>query len=301
MIRLRAMTSRDIDSGVALTQQLHWPHRREDWQQALTFGAGTVAEHQGDYAGSALGFRWGEQAATIGLVIVSPRWQGQGIGKQLMLALLEQFPDYRLRLHATESGKPLYQKLGFAVTGQILQHQTRALAAVPALTVPAGFTLRPALPEEAQPLTALDHQAHGLWRPALITHLIAAAQNPHIAGCAAARTGLCQPAPFWSRLVDWPGDCAESGERANLDCRPDADAARRVCAHRYRRRVTAGAMAEHPGSGAGGCAHHHGARHAMGATVRRDASLWVDDAGDGVMPSDKGRDAATVTCEICVT
>jgi len=177
MIRLRAMTPRDIDSGVALTQQLHWPHRREDWQQALTFGAGTVAEHQGDYAGSALGFRWGEQAATIGLVIVSPRWQGQGIGKQLMLALLEQFPDYRLRLHATESGKPLYQKLGFAVTGQILQHQTRALAAVPALTVPAGFTLRHALPAEAQPLTAFDHQAHGLWRPALITHLIAAAQT----------------------------------------------------------------------------------------------------------------------------
>ena len=34
----RAMNAHDIESCYAMTQQLKWPHRREDWQQALAFG-----------------------------------------------------------------------------------------------------------------------------------------------------------------------------------------------------------------------------------------------------------------------
>ncbi|EJL85317.1 GNAT family N-acetyltransferase [Pantoea sp. GM01] len=177
MITLRAMTQDDIEHGYAITQQLKWPHRREDWQQALALGEGVVAEQQGEFVGSAFGWRWGEQAATIGLVVVNPQFQGQGIGKQLMLALLEKFPQYNIRLHATEMGKGLYQKLGFSVTGQIQQHQTRELAAVPTVSIPAGLTLRNAQPADADLLTELDHQAHGMWRPALINSLISDCQT----------------------------------------------------------------------------------------------------------------------------
>lgn len=35
----------------------------------------------------------------------------------------------------------------------------------------------------------------------------------------------------------------------------------------------------------------------MGATTRRDAGLWFDDAGDGVMPGEKGIAAAAVAAE----
>ncbi|NWA61309.1 GNAT family N-acetyltransferase [Pantoea sp. B9002] len=172
MITLRAMTQDDIEHGYAITQQLKWPHRREDWQQALALGEGVVAEENGAFVGSAFGWRWGEQAATIGLVVVNPQFQGRGTGKQLMLALLEKFPDYNIRLHATEMGKGLYQKLGFEVTGHIQQHQTRELAAVPAVNIPAGLTLRNAQAADADLLIELDHQANGMWRPALINSLI---------------------------------------------------------------------------------------------------------------------------------
>ncbi|YCH32248.1 GNAT family N-acetyltransferase [Erwinia sp. D4-22] len=172
-IRLRVMTMDDIGQGFALTQHLQWPHRREDWLQALQLGEGVVAEENGAFLGSAIGWRWGEQAATVGLVIVNDQYQGRGIGKQLMLALLEKFPDYNVRLHATEMGKNLYQKLGFNVTGHIQQHQTRALAAVPVVSIPAGLTLRNAIPADVDRLTALDHQAHGMWRPRLIDRLVA--------------------------------------------------------------------------------------------------------------------------------
>ncbi|WP_033791445.1 GNAT family N-acetyltransferase [Pantoea septica] len=168
----RAMNARDIEPCYAMTQQLKWPHRREDWQQAMALGEGVVIEEQGRLLGSAILWRWGERAATIGLVIVDGQQQGRGLGKQLMLTLLEKVPDYNVRLHATEMGKGLYEKLGFVTTGQILQHQTRALEAVPPVALPTGLTLRRAQAQDAPLLTALDQQAHGMLRPQLIDHLI---------------------------------------------------------------------------------------------------------------------------------
>ncbi|WP_058973101.1 GNAT family N-acetyltransferase [Type-D symbiont of Plautia stali] len=176
-IRLRAMTQDDIEHGYAITQQLKWPHRREDWQQALALGEGVVAEEQGKFVGSAFGWRWGDSAATIGLVVVNPDCQGRGIGKQLMLAVMEKFPDCCIRLHATEMGQGLYEKLGFVVTGAIQQHQTRELAAEPAVNLPSGLTLRNAQVGDAEGLTELDHQAHGMWRARLINTLIAEHQT----------------------------------------------------------------------------------------------------------------------------
>ncbi|MDU5780199.1 MAG: GNAT family N-acetyltransferase [Pantoea sp.] len=168
----RAMNAHDIEFCYAMTQQLKWPHRREDWQQAMALGEGVVIEEQGRLLGSAILWRWGERAATIGLVIVDGQQQGRGLGKQLMLTLLEKVPDYNVRLHATEMGKGLYEKLGFVTTGQILQHQTRALEAVPPVALPTGLTLRRAQAQDAPLLTALDQQAHGMLRPQLIDHLI---------------------------------------------------------------------------------------------------------------------------------
>ncbi|MDI6636444.1 GNAT family N-acetyltransferase [Pantoea dispersa] len=176
-ISLRAMTTDDIEQGFVMTQHLKWPHRREDWLQAVTLGKGVVAEEEGIYLGSAIGWRWGEQAATIGLVIVNDQFQGRGIGKQLMLALLEKFPGYNVRLHATEMGKGLYLKLGFEVTGHIQQHQTKALTAMPTVNIPTGLRLRNAAPNDASILTELDQQAHGMWRPRMIETLIADSQT----------------------------------------------------------------------------------------------------------------------------
>lgn len=174
MITLRAITLDDIEHGYAATQRVNWPHRREDWQQIITLAEGVVAEEHGEFAGCALGWRWGERAATIGLVMVNPAFRGRGIGKQLMQAIMARFPGYTLRLHATEMGKGLYAQLGFVETGTILQYQTRALTTLPPLTLPADTTLRAAQAADADALTACDWQAHGLHRPALIQQLLSA-------------------------------------------------------------------------------------------------------------------------------
>ncbi|RPE02872.1 N-acetyltransferase [Candidatus Pantoea deserta] len=168
----RAMTAQDLEHCYRMTQQLKWPHRPEDWQQALALGEGVVIEERGKLLGSAILWRWGERAATIGLVIVDNQQQGRGLGKQLMLTLLEKVPDHNVRLHATEMGKGLYEKLGFVATGQIFQHQTRSLESVPSVMIPTGLTLRRAQAQDAPALTALDRQAHGMLRPQLIAHIV---------------------------------------------------------------------------------------------------------------------------------
>lgn len=168
----RPMTMADTEACFAMTQQLKWPHRREDWQQALALGEGVVIEEQGTVLGSALIWRWGEKSATIGLVIVDQRLQGQGLGKQLMLTLLETVPGYNVRLHATEMGKGLYEKLGFTVTGQILQMQTASLETVPPVVLPHGLILRRAAAQDAALLAEYDQQAHGMWRPRLLEEIV---------------------------------------------------------------------------------------------------------------------------------
>ncbi|AVV38343.1 GNAT family N-acetyltransferase [Pantoea vagans] len=171
-LTIRAMTPDDIETCFTLTQVLKWPHRREDWQLALQLGEGTVIEEQGKLIGSAVLWRWGDHAATVGLVIIDNQQQGRGLGKQLMLAQLEKVPDVNVRLHATEMGKGLYEKLGFVSCGEIRQHQTRAVTTLPEVVIPAGLKLCPATAGDHDTLVTRDQQAHGMHRPALIEHLL---------------------------------------------------------------------------------------------------------------------------------
>nr|WP_238938980.1 GNAT family N-acetyltransferase [Mixta mediterraneensis] len=174
---LRLMTTDDLEACFNMTQRLKWPHRRQDWQLVQRLGEGVVTEEQGKLTGCAILWRWGERAATIGLVIVDNQRQGRGLGRQLMLALLEKVPDYHLRLHATEQGKRLYERLGFVSCGTVRQHQTSTLARVPASVIPAGLQLRRALTTDHARLVELDQQAHGMLRPDLYHHLIGDAQT----------------------------------------------------------------------------------------------------------------------------
>ncbi len=176
-ILLRTMTIDDAEQGYALTQQLKWSQRREDWLQAIELGEGIVAEEDGQYVGNAIGWRWGENKATIGLVIVNDKYQCRGIGKQLMLALLQKFEGYDIRLHATDMGKGLYEKLGFVVSGRILQHQTRALDNEPTVIIPSGLKLRDATVNDTDVLVKLDQQANGTYRPYLMKALIAGSKT----------------------------------------------------------------------------------------------------------------------------
>lgn len=171
-LQIVPMTEHHLDAALALTQHLRWPHRRQDWQQALALGTGLAAEEQGELVGTFLFWQWGTHIATVGLVIVADHAQGKGTGRQLMQAALKKLEGYTVRLHATEAGKPLYRKLGFVAHGEVNQQQTPSLPAITALPVQPGALLRQAQHADSREMIALDTAAHGQHRPALITLLL---------------------------------------------------------------------------------------------------------------------------------
>ncbi|MEO6276333.1 GNAT family N-acetyltransferase [Roseateles sp.] len=175
-VRLRKMLATDLPAAHELSDALRWPHRPTDWKQAFSHAEGVVAERDGTVVGTALRFRWGPQDATIGLVIVAPAQQGRRIGHKLMSTLLDGLDSHRVRLNATLEGRGLYERLGFVRVGELRQHQGIAQPA-PLVALDSGWRLRPAGASDAPVLKALDAQACGMPRDALLDELLAEAES----------------------------------------------------------------------------------------------------------------------------
>jgi GNAT superfamily N-acetyltransferase len=169
---LRPMQAGDLATMHRLAQQMSWPHRPEDCAQLFALGSGIVAVDTTEGAvGGGLRWRFGD-VGTVGLVLVAPERQGRGIGRSLMTALIADSGSRGLMLNATAEGLPLYEKLGFASTGLVRQHQGR-LGEGSALPSAPHVALRQAGPADRAALCALDAAAFGADRSRLINDLLA--------------------------------------------------------------------------------------------------------------------------------
>lgn len=164
-----ALRSDHLEQAHGLSQLLKWPYRLEDWQFALELGRGFAVEAEGKLLGTALWWPYGEDFATIGMIIVSPDAQRQGIGGKLMSALLADAAGRRITLITTKDGEPLYTKLGFARCGFITQHQA-VLDKVPAIDT--AVPVRAAVPGDREAIDAVDAAASGMDRRVLLDALL---------------------------------------------------------------------------------------------------------------------------------
>jgi len=175
VIALRPMAGTDIDAATNLSREQAWPHREEDWTLFLDLGEGIVAERDGEVVGTIMAWRFGTDYATIGMVIVSPAMQGQGLGRRLMEAMIERLKGRSVVLNATDEGLPLYRKLGFVETGTIFQHQASVTKAPLAELLP-GERVRPAGGADDS-LGELYSRAAGMDRRALFERLTTEAET----------------------------------------------------------------------------------------------------------------------------
>lgn len=164
--RLRPWQADDLPGAYALSQALHWPHRREDWALMARVCQGAVLDDGERVVGTVMSCLQGTHA-TIGLVIVDDAWQGRGLGRRLMAQALAQIGSRDALLYATVAGEPLYHRLGFVERGRLYQYQG-TLAALPAAPVPEGVRLRQARAEDRKALLALDAKASGVERRAVM-------------------------------------------------------------------------------------------------------------------------------------
>lgn len=145
----RPMTVADLPAAHALSVQLKWPHRLEDWAMLQRVSDGFVVIDGERLIGSAFTCPQGDYA-TIGLVIVSNDYQGQGIGRRLMEQAIAACGARTPVLNATLAGAPLYASQGFVEFGHVQQHQGQ-------VQVPERPTL--AEGESCRALNADDHTA----------------------------------------------------------------------------------------------------------------------------------------------
>jgi GNAT superfamily N-acetyltransferase len=175
-ITFRPFVAGDIAAAHALSLDVSWPHRADDWRFVAGIGSGFVAESADGVVGTALCWKYGARGASLGMVIVAPDQQGRGIGRELMERLLEALGERITVLHATPAGQPLYEKLGFKAIGTIDQHQASEFR-VPPITLSNGEHLRPLQPADTPRLVDLASRAGGLDRSALLPALLRIAQG----------------------------------------------------------------------------------------------------------------------------
>ncbi|BBD03457.1 MULTISPECIES: GNAT family N-acetyltransferase [Sphingobium] len=176
MVDLRRMTVDDLAAAHILSSEQKWPHRIEDWEMLFGLGFGYVVERDGAVVGTAMAWLYGDNAATLGMVIVSPSAQGMGLGRQLMEAVLTELGDRTVLLNATDEGVPLYRKLGFEPVGPVFQHQGAAFAVPMAELIPEE-RVRPLGAKDMPTLHALARRATGMDRDALLDALVPGAQG----------------------------------------------------------------------------------------------------------------------------
>jgi len=171
-VSLRRLAGDDLEAAQDLSREFQWPHRLEDWRFSFVHGDGIAAVRDGQLVGTALRWLWGDQHATVGLVMVAPRMQGQRLGQHLMQAVMAGLEDRTVLLHATAEGRGVYERMGFAITGEVRQHQGLA-APAQLVALAEGERLRPLGRNDAQSLIALDAQSAGMPREAMLLQLLA--------------------------------------------------------------------------------------------------------------------------------
>ncbi len=110
------------------------------------------------------------------MVLVAERHSRQGLGRRLMRHVVEEAGTTPLTLYATPLGRPLYEELGFKVTGQAEMVRGRF--------VPSGrpeVLTRTATADDLPAILRLDEEVFGMDRTHIVTRLPAFADQLRVA------------------------------------------------------------------------------------------------------------------------
>ncbi|ALV50941.1 acetyltransferase [Streptomyces sp. 4F] len=178
---IRRLTLRDLTACADLSEDRGWPREEHKWGLLLAAGRGHgIDAPDGGLAAACVVTEYGPREqpslAAVGMVLVAERHSRQGLGRRLMRHVLEEAGTTPLTLHATPLGRPLYEELGFKVTGQAEK--------VRGLFVPSGradVLTRTATADDLPAILRLDEEVFGLDRTHIVNRLPAFADQLRVA------------------------------------------------------------------------------------------------------------------------
>ncbi|HZH17995.1 MAG TPA: GNAT family N-acetyltransferase [Archangium sp.] len=170
-MRIRRLSLDDMPACLALAAKRDWPPDELKWRMILKLGTGFgVDSPDGGLAGTVLVTPYGREAASIGMMVVSPSHGRQGLGRRLMEHALEHIGPIPTLLFATDQGRPLYEKLGFVQVEEVVKHLGRLTRQPPEVAVP-DTRVRAMTGEDLDASAALDADAFGAPRRPLLQAL----------------------------------------------------------------------------------------------------------------------------------
>nr|WP_202545195.1 GNAT family N-acetyltransferase [Streptomyces sp. SID5606] len=179
---IRRLTLRDLTACADLSEDRGWPREEHKWGFLLTAGKGYgIDDPGGGLVAACTVTEYGphEQPslAAIGMVLVAERHARRGIGRRLMRHVVAALGTTPLTLHATPFGRPLYEELGFKVTGRALMVRGRFAPAGSG----SGIATRAATAEDLTAIVRLDEEVFGADRTHIVTRLPAFADQLRVA------------------------------------------------------------------------------------------------------------------------
>ena len=176
-IDIRLLFESDIPAAMQLKEAAGWNQTEEDWRRLLVLEPNGcfAAVKDGRLVGTTTTTTYANDLAWIGMVLVDPHEQRQGIATTLMNVALDYLNGKvaTVKLDATAQGKPVYEKFGFQVES-LVERWSGTTKALNAETPKA-------LDEDAvRDLLALDRVAFSADRSKLIEKLIQDACVPPV-------------------------------------------------------------------------------------------------------------------------
>jgi GNAT superfamily N-acetyltransferase len=167
---IRRLGPGDLARCVALSVDRGWSPERAKWSLLLEASEvyGIDAPDGRGLAGSVTLTTWGADYAAVGMMLAAARYERRGVGRALMEHVLRAAGDgATVTLFATDMGRPLYEKLGFAAVG-------RNVSFVGRFRGPSGRDgqgVRAATEADLPAILDLDRAAFGADRGHILTRL----------------------------------------------------------------------------------------------------------------------------------
>ncbi|MEU8751925.1 GNAT family N-acetyltransferase [Streptomyces chartreusis] len=179
---IRRLTPRDLTACADLSEDRGWPREEHKWQFLLTAGRGYgIDDPDGGLVSACVVTEYGPrerpELGAIGMVLVAERHARRGIGRRFMRHIVDSMGTTPLTLHATPNGRPLYEELGFKVTGRA--EMLRGYF-TPGPSVPSIAT-RAATAEDLSTIVRLDEEVFGADRTHIVARLPAFADQLRVA------------------------------------------------------------------------------------------------------------------------
>ena len=203
---VRRLGPDDLKRCVALSVDRGWSPEQSKWSLLLAASEvfGVDAPDGRGLAGAVVLTRWAADYASVGMMLVAARYGRRGLGRALMEHLVRAAGDgATVTLFATDMGRPLYEKLGFAAVRRNVSFvgRFRPSRGASQAASPAGSpgSVRPAAEADLPAILALDLAAFGADRSQILTRLPALADQVAVffAGGDPAGTGIAGYAAAW--------------------------------------------------------------------------------------------------------